>query len=266
MKHSFLKLSVLLLIFLILQGSENMTIAQNTFIAHRGASYRAPENTLASVQLAWELGAGAVEVDVYLSADNRVVVIHDKTTKRTSGGQTNYKVAKTTSEILCGVDVGAYKSDKYAGEKIPYIEEIIETVPKGRTLVVEIKCGTEILPALEKAIEKSGKKDQIVFISFGWKTILETQKVFPENKCYYLKMFSAGLSRRMKLAAKNGLTGVNLNHKIINQRIVREANELGLEVMAWTVDEPSEARRLIGLGVTKLTTNRPKWLKEQMEK
>lgn len=243
-----------------------MVNAQNTFIAHRGASYMAPENTLASAKLAWELGVDAVEVDVYLSADNRVVVIHDKTTKRTSGGQANYKVAKTNSDVLCGVDVGAYKSDKYAGEKIPYIEQIIKTVPEGKTLVVEIKCGAEILPALKKAVGQSGKKGQIVFISFGWKTILETQKVFPENKCYYLKMFSAGLARRMRLAAKNGLTGVNLNHKIINSKVMQRANELGLEVLAWTVDEPAEAKRLNGLGVTKITTNRPKWLKEQLAK
>lgn len=243
-----------------------MSSAQNTFIAHRGASYLAPENTLASVNLAWELGADAVEVDVYLSADNRVVVIHDKTTKRTSSGKANYKVAKTSSDVLCGVDVGAYKSNKYAGEKIPYIDEVIETVPEGKTLVVEIKCGAEVLPALEKAVRESGKKEQIVFISFGWKTILETQKVFPENKCYYLKMFSAGLARRMRLAAKNGLAGVNLNHKIINRKVVQRANDLGLEVLAWTVDEPSEAKRLAELGVTKITTNRPKWLKGQLAK
>lgn len=256
----------MVLVTLLITGTVNMANAQNTFIAHRGASYLASENTLASAKLAWELGADAVEVDVYLSADNRVVVIHDKTTKRTSSGQANFKVAKTNSHVLRGVDVGSYKSEKYAGEKIPYIEEVIETVPEGKMLVIEIKCGAEVLPALKKAVGQSGKKEQIVFISFGWDTILETQKAFPDNKCYYLKMFSAGLARRMRLAAKNGLAGVNLNHKIINRKVVRRANELGLEVLAWTVDEPSEAQRLTTLGVTKLTTNRPKWLKEQLEK
>jgi glycerophosphoryl diester phosphodiesterase len=121
------------------------------------------------------------------------------------------------------------------------------------------------LPALKEAVGQSGKKGQIAFISFGWKTILETQKVFPDNECYYLKMFSAGLARRMRLAAKNGLAGVNLNHKIINRKVMQRANELGLEVLAWTVDEPSEAKRLTDLGVTKITTNRPKWLKDQLE-
>ena len=68
------------------------SFAQNTFIAHRGASYLAPENTVASAKLAWELGADAVEVDVYLSKDNRVMVIHDKDTKRTCSGKKNLTI------------------------------------------------------------------------------------------------------------------------------------------------------------------------------
>ena len=72
--------------------------AQVQIIAHRGASYLAPENTVASAKLAWELGADAVEVDIFLSKDNRIMVIHHPNTKRTSGK--DYEVKNTSSDIL----------------------------------------------------------------------------------------------------------------------------------------------------------------------
>ncbi|HYQ57495.1 MAG TPA: glycerophosphodiester phosphodiesterase family protein, partial [Draconibacterium sp.] len=124
------------------------TIAQNRFIAHRGASFLAPENTVASAKLAWELGADAVEVDVHLSKDNRVMVIHDKDTKRTCSGKTNLTIAKTPSILLRDLDAGSPKGEEFKGEKIPYLSEIIETIPEGKTLVVEIKAGgDDIIPA-----------------------------------------------------------------------------------------------------------------------
>jgi glycerophosphoryl diester phosphodiesterase len=240
-------------------------IAQNYYIAHRGASYLAPENTVASAKLAWELGADAVEIDVHLSADNRVMVIHDSDTKKTSMGESNYVISETKSDVLRKLDVGSFKDDKYIGEKIPFVEEILETVPKDKTLVIEIKCGEEVLPALVKAIDQSGKADQLVFISFGWETIQQTKKTFPLNKCYYLRMNPVGLKTKMKEAAEFGLDGVNLYHKIINKNVMKLSDELSLEVLTWTVDDPETVKRLNKLGVYKITTNRPAWLKEQMK-
>lgn len=240
--------------------------AQNTFIAHRGASYLAPENTLASAKLAWELGADAVEVDVYLTKDNRVMVIHDSDTKRTCSGKKNLSIAKSPSVLLRDLDAGIWKGKEFKGEKIPYLSEIIETVPEGKKLVVEIKCGSEILPALSRVVERSGKQEQIVFISFGWKTILDTQKEFPDNKCYWLSSSKSGMDKKMAQAAKNGLAGVNLKYSIIDEAIVAQAKKHNLEVLTWTVDDPVEAKRLTDIGVIGLTTNRPKWLKEEMGK
>ncbi|QIA09680.1 glycerophosphodiester phosphodiesterase [Draconibacterium halophilum] len=243
------------------------TIAQNTFIAHRGASYLAPENTVASAKLAWELGADAVEVDVHLSKDNRVMVIHDKDTKRTCGGKTNLTIAKTPSTLLRDLDAGSWKGEEFKGEKLPFLSEIIETVPEGKTLVVEIKAGgDEIIPALRRNIDNSGKKDQIVFISFGWKTILAAHKEFPDNKCYWLSSVKPGLKKKMEQAAEEELAGVNLKHSVIDEEIMAHAKALDMEVLTWTVDDPEEAQRLTDIGVAGITTNRPKWLKEQMSK
>lgn len=240
--------------------------AQNKFIAHRGASFLAPENTVASAKLAWELGADAVEVDVYLTKDNRVMVIHDKDTKRTCSGKKNLSIEDSPSMLLRDLDAGIWKGDEFKDERIPFLTEIIETVPEGKTVVVEIKCGSEILPALVRCLEKSEKADRVVFIAFGWKTILETQKEFPENKCYWLSSSKMGLAKKMEQAAEYGLAGVNLKSSIIDEKIVAMAKEKNLEVLAWTVDDPKEAKKLTETGVTGITTNRPKWLKDEMAK
>jgi len=243
----------------------NMT-AQNTFIAHRGASYLSPENTVAAAKLAWELGADAVECDIHLSKDNRIMVIHDKDTKRTCSGKKNLTIADTPSTLLRDLDAGIWKDAKYKSERIPYLTEIIETVPEGKTLVVEIKCGSEVIPPLVRMMEKCKKKEQIVFIAFDWKTMVEVKKTFPENKCYWLSASKNGLHKKIVEAAENGLDGVNLHYSIIDEEVIKVAKENNQEVLVWTVDDPAEAKRLTELGVTKITTNRPDWLKEELGK
>jgi glycerophosphoryl diester phosphodiesterase len=240
--------------------------AQQTFIAHRGASYLAPENTVAAANLAWELDADAVEIDVYLTKDNRVMVLHDKNTKRTTGGKRNLSIKDTPSLMLRDLDVGSWKDEEYKGEKIPFISEVIETVPDGKNLVVEIKTGSEILPHLKRAIEKSGKQDQMIFICFGWETILETKKEFPNNKCYWLSSSNQGLKKKMQEANEAGLEGVNLSYKIIDEEVMQMAKENNLDVLTWTVNDPETAKRMTELGVAAITTDRPKWLKEEMKK
>lgn len=241
-------------------------IAQNTFIAHRGASYLAPENTIASAKLAWELGADAVEIDVHLSKDNRVMVIHDSDTKRTCSGKKNLDIAKSPSMLLRDLDAGSWKGEEFKGEKIPFLSEIIKTVPEGKTLVVEIKCGKEVLQPIAYTLEKSGKANQIVFISFDWDVIVAAKKQFPENKCYWLSSTKTGLAKKIKEAAAEGLDGVNLRHTIIDEEVIQLVRENNLDVLTWTVDDPNEAKRLTDLGVSGITTNRPKWLKEEMQK
>ena len=113
-------------------------------IGHRGASYDAPENTLASVKLAFEQGADASEIDIYLTKDNRIIALHDKTTKKTTGK--DWKPGDRTLAELASLDAGSWKDKKYAGERIPTLEALLDTIPEGRKLVIEIKSDPEILP------------------------------------------------------------------------------------------------------------------------
>ena len=245
---------------IVLFGLINLSVhAQTTIIAHRGSSFSAPENTVAAAQLAWQQNADAVELDIYLSKDNRVVVIHDSNTKRTTGQE--YKVAETGSDVLRTLDAGSWKNEKFRGEKIPFLEEMIATVPEGKKMVIEIKCGQEVLPALQQVVDRSGKKEQLVFIAFGWETILAAKQMFPENACYWLSSSSTDVLAKMKEAADKGLDGLNLNNKIIDEKLVQLTKQLGLEMLSWTIDDPAEAQRLVKLGVTGITTNKPDLMK-----
>lgn len=245
---------------LIMAAIATSGFSQAGYIAHRGASHLAPENTVAAAKLAWEQNADAVELDIYLTKDNRVMVMHDKNTKRTTGK--SMVVAESCSDSLRMLDAGSFKDAKYAGERIPFLEEMIATIPAGKQLVIELKCGSEVLPFLKDVVEKSGKQAQCLFIAFDWNTIVDTKKQLPHNACYWLSSKKEGLSEKMKEAKAAGLDGLDLGYKAIDEQVMQQAKELGLGILAWTVDAPAEAKRLIGLGVKGITTNRPGWLKE----
>ena len=240
-------------------------------IAHRGASYLVPENTLASVMLGWDKDAD-VEIDVYLTKDNRIVVIHDKSTKRT--GDKDLKVSETNLAELRKVDVGRFKSEEFAGEKIPLLDEVIATIPAGRKLYVEIKCGPEILPFLEKVIDDRGKRSQIVIIAFDFDTIAAAKKRMPDIGAYWLKgtdkdkatneyiPHGTGLVEKVR---SRGLDGLDVHYAGVTKEFSDAVKSAGLKLYVWTVDDPAEAVRLADLKVDGITTNRPEWLRERPE-
>ena len=252
----------LIIVFVMMLSTGMAGYSQVKIIAHRGASWLAPENTVASANLAWEKGADAVEVDIYLTRDKKVICIHDSNTKRTTGQ--DYMVAETDSKVLRKLDAGSFKDEKYKGEKLPFLSEIIKTVPDGKELVIEIKCKSEVLPYLQKIVRKYQKKIDITFICFDFNTITDTKKAFPSNSCYWLCSNAELLEKTFPQISPAGLEGVSLSWNIINENVIRKASELNLEVYSWTVDDPAEAKRLISLGIKGITTNRPGWLNENL--
>lgn len=234
-------------------------------IAHRGASHLAPENTLASVKLAWEHGADAVEVDVHLTKDHRIVAIHDTTTIRTCGK--DLEVAATHSSHLRELDVGSHKHADFAGETIPFLEEILDTIPPRRHLFIEVKCGPEILPILNETLARSGKRSQIVIIGFDLPTMKAAKEIMPDIPAHWLcdKKLWGPSGRAIAAQAKaHGLDGVNVHWSGITWRLARAVRRAGLKLYAWTVDHAADADRLHGLGVDGITTNHPGWLRKRI--
>jgi glycerophosphoryl diester phosphodiesterase len=244
-------------------------------IAHRGASYAAPENTRAAVDLAWRRGADAVEVDVWLTADGRIAVLHDKTTQRTAGR--DWHVGKRTLAELQSLDAGSWKHPDFAGQKIPALEEVLATVPDGKRLFIEIKCRREILPELERVLKASGKRPaQTAVISFDFDTVRAAKARMPEVPVYWIQGTSPSrnektgavvappdaLVERCRRAKLDGLD-LQFNSRLTPQ-LVDAMHDLGLELYVWTVNEPDDARRLAALGVDGITTDRPGWLRERL--
>ena len=234
------------------------------FVAHRGASYLAPENTLASIELAWDLGADAAECDVMLTSDNRVVLFHDRNTGKLTGE--NHEVSGTTWEILSGLTIRPRETSlpEYGSERIPLLEEVLPTIPGDRMLVIEIKTGPEILPWLKLVIDDHWKSGRIAFIAFDFETIRQAKRIYPEVPCYYLAMFRRDLNRHFDAVIQSGLDGVDLRHGIIDRRLVERCNTAGLDVWCWTVNDPATARKMKDMGVTAVTTDRPAWLRENL--
>jgi glycerophosphoryl diester phosphodiesterase len=241
-------------------------------IAHRGASADAPENTLAAMNLAWEQEADGIEMDLWLSRDGMLIVFHDADTKRFS--PVARKISDLTWEETQQIDVGSWKGAAFDGERIPTLAPILAAMPKQRRAVLEIKCGPEIVPELNRVICASGRDPrEIVIISFNIETLQESKKALPQIDhdllFDYKRSVKTGkfpeLQSAIARARDAGFDGLDLQAKWpITKPFVDEIKMAGLKLLVWTVDDPVVAKRFAAAGVDAITTNRPKWLREQL--
>jgi len=240
-------------------------------VGHRGASHLAPENTLASVKLAWELGADAVEIDVHLTKDKKVIVIHDVDTKRTTPG--DLEVAQTDATRLRKLDAGSFKDKKYRAEKLPIIDEVLATIPPGKKLLVEVKCGPEIVPFLKREFERTKKISQVYVISFNFEVVAASKVQMPNVPALWLiksKKNPAGIYQPHEIAfikkiKTNKLDGFGVHYAGVTAEFVTAVKRAGLKLFVWTVDQPAEAKRLEALEIDGLISNRPGWIREQLK-
>ena len=172
------------------------------------------------------------------------------------------------------LDAGSWKGPQWKGEKIPTLAEALATMPEGKRFFIEIKTGPEILPALEKVLKESGKKpEQLVIIGFGYEAVRQAKALFPQLQTYWLvspKKGSAGqqpaLSEMIAQAKAAHLDGLDLNSGFpIDEAFVKAIKEAGLKLYTWTVDDPQLAKAEVAAGVAGITTNRPKWMREQLQ-
>lgn len=243
-------------------------------IAHRGESADAPENTLAAFRLAWERDVAAIELDVHLTADDQLAVIHDADTERTAGVK---KVIKSCRfDELQDLDVGRWKGEQFAGEKIVRLEEVLAMLPPGRKCVIEVKVGPEAVPALVRAVRVSGHPpQQLVVISFKYETIAEVRRQLPELEANWLvsfkqdeqtRRFTPTVQEIVTRAKEINAHGVSVSFKgPIDAAFVKAVRDAGLKFYVWTVDDESVARQMVALGVDGITTNKAQWLRERLQ-
>lgn len=257
---------------LIISAGCTMPQSGPAIVAHRGASWYAPENTIPAFLLAWEQGADAIEGDFFLTADGEIVCIHDRRTGRVS--ETDIEVSRSTVEELRKLDVGAWKGDQWRGTVIPTLAEVFEIVPPGKKFLIEVKSGTEILPKLYEELDKSSlEKEQIVLISFNSDVIREFKLARPGYNAYWLSGFKEnesggivpGVEEVLEILSYNGADGFSSNYRIIDRSYIDRITGEGYEYHVWTVNDPEVALRFREYGAYSITTDRPGFIREHLD-
>lgn len=259
----------------VIMATSTCVAAAQNIVAHRGASYDAPENTLAAMNLAWEQGADGVEADFYLTSDGKIICIHDPDTQRVAG--VKHVVSKTTFDDLRKLEVGAWKNEKYRGERMPTLKEVAATVPPGKLFVIELKVGPEIVgPLVEDLKDVDLKAEQMIIICFNPETVAECERKLPELKSYWLTDFKPQedgswkpsydvVLDTLQSSHADGLGAKGEERVLDGNFLKRLCGESFCDFHVWTIDDAAVARRYQKLGAWGITTNRPGWLREQLQ-
>jgi glycerophosphoryl diester phosphodiesterase len=228
--------------------------------AHRGFSGEYPENTLASFRAAIAAGADMVELDVHLTRDSELVVIHDDTLERTTDGKGN--VADKTLAELKALDAGFRFNLRFAGERIPTLTEVLD-LTRGRIRVnIELKKGKNFPYTMEEladrtlaAVEKAKMTDQVLFSSFDPTAVDRIRETAPQLP---IAVITQKPWTTPEEAGEGKLyPAINSSFKNLTEKNIRLAHAAGLQVHAWTVNAPADMEKVISLGVDGIITNHP---------
>ena len=232
-------------------------------IAHRGDSAHRPENTLAAFAGALELGVGAVELDIQLTRDGHVVVIHDVDLERTTSGRGDVRQL-TLAEVRA---VSAGYPDRFggtwAGERVPTLAEALALLRERARAMIEIKAesvtqdetGGVEARAVEE-IRRAGMVDTVALISFVQRAILRLRQLAPEISRG--RIFGRTTADELLSDARASASEVVLPHKSqLNDALVARVHAAGIKLATWVVDEPEELRELARFDLYGVGSNRP---------
>ena len=234
--------------------------------AHRGGGLLWPENSLLAFDNAVKLGAHALEFDVHLSSDGEVVVIHDPTLHRTTTG-TGPVRARTVAELR---SLLLKERNGPTAERVPLLDEVVRLAAAGqRDMFLEIKVDErgQRYPGVEEKVlaildrhAMGGKTVVMAFEVESWKRVRElrpTQRVGALYSGRTLAAMGSTAAREVEAAHRDGAAYVGLQYGLIAPEIVALAARLGIALGAWTVNDAAAIDRIIGLGVTLVTSDRP---------
>ena len=263
---------------IVLRARETRTIRSDWPLnfAHRGASALAPENTLEAFRLAVEAGAGGLELDVHMSRDGELVVIHDASVDRTTDG--SGAVAGMTLDELRGLDAG-YRFSPDGGRTHPYrgrgvgiptLAEVYEEFPAAFVNIEMKEAQPGVEEAVMEVIRDAGAEERTLVVSNRHGVVRRFRRLCGDR-------IPTGASRReirdfyllSRLRLERSMCPpyvalqVPLDYRgipLVTPRFVEAAHSRGVRVDVWTINEPGEMRRLLDLGVDVIMTDRPEAL------
>ncbi len=241
-------------------------------IAHRGASQEAPENTIPAIHLAWQEKADGVEIDARVTSDGRIVLMHDANTARTAA--VNLEVGDQIWDAIRQLDVGKWKSPRFRLTTIPLFRDVLKILPGGRELWVEIKCGAEIIPALQRELDvRRPPASAMCLVGFSAHMMGDLKKYFPAYRAFWnieargkTGAPSPWLADRMiEQARAYGLDGLSVGvSDAVDEGFIEKVHGAGLELVAWVVDDEHTALRLARAGLKAVMTNKPGYLRHRL--
>ncbi len=228
--------------------------------AHRGDLAHAPENTLPAFQQALQKGADGVELDVNLTADGHVVVIHDSTVNRTTDG--TGRVASLTLEAIQKLDAGSWYNEKFAGTKIPLLEEVFGIVGKDKMINIELKGFSAqrggLVTKVCELIKRHNNQNQILFSSFFPSSLNVAAQSLPEVPRGLLAMSGfLGLWARSFGFMFGDYQALHPHISSTSREQMQRAHRLKRRVHVWTANTPEEISRLKDWGVDGIITDDP---------
>ena len=221
-------------------------------IAHRAGAAYAPENSLSALERTIHDGAAdGAEIDVTITADGVLVVAHDGDLMKQAGDPR--EIRETTYADLSEVDIGSSFDSAFADERLGRLEQFIAAARGRLPLVLEFKHGAEssLVEDTVAMVRQAGIEQETMIISLQLDEIRAVQALAPEIKVAYLVSMEVGDLRRLDVDA------IGFKDSLVDPRLVQELQEQGVEVYAWTVDDPGRMVELMEMGIDGIITNDP---------
>ncbi|WKA51590.1 glycerophosphodiester phosphodiesterase family protein [Planococcus liqunii] len=230
-------------------------------VAHRGASGHAPENTMGAFQKGFEMKADYIEIDVQMTKDGELVVIHDTTVDRTTNG--TGKVGSLTFEEIRQLDAGSWFSESYAGEKVPTFEEVIDAFRGKVGILIELKA-PELYPGMEKKIADAlmernmhlSNNGKVILQSFNHESMKKSKELLPNLP--HGVLVGAGWKNVTEEQLAQFATYAdyfNPTMSIVTDELVSDVHEAEMKIYPYTSRTQEQALRLFDLNVDGIITD-----------
>jgi glycerophosphoryl diester phosphodiesterase len=235
-------------------------------IGHRGALGLAPENTLAGFRKGLECGADLLELDVHLTADGELAVIHDSDVSRTTDG--HGRVRQMTLAQLRALDAGSWFDPSFRGERIPSLPEVLDWARGRIPLVVEIKGDPEPAPDIEarlvETLRAHAMLDEVIVISFHHPSVRRVKEIAPDVATGIL--YQARLVDAVGAARAARADAIRPSWSYVSRELVEEAHVAGLCASTWNANDDERAAYLVDLGVDSIGSDYPDRLRRYVDR
>ena len=255
--------------FILLKTPDKIQNEKNIIIVgHRGAAGLAPENTMASFKKALELGVDIIELDIHLSADDKLIVMHDHNVRRTTNG--TGEIADLTLAEIKKLDAGSSFHQKHSNEKVPTLNEVLDLVGNKCKVMIEIKWPKKgiyegLVDELVNILEKGNLINNVIVQSFEVEYLKKIMQLNRDIECHQLIFGEAAIlpiyyDRILKIGRFEPLPNVrsiNSYYYYLNKNIIKKNKALNIESGAFTIDTMAKMEKAISLGTTYIITDYP---------